>query len=116
MKKNTKVKMTVQEKREKENEVFKLILSTISLCLIMFLLLYVYHTVLPDILAGYEEKGNMEHTAWLVEYSAYLPPVIVMAVLLTVLYRDKKHYIPVKTQRNKALIGGIVAALWDMCF
>lgn len=110
MKKNVKVKLTVQEKQERSNEIFKLILSAISLCLVMFILLYVYHTMIPDILAGYEEKGNMEHTAWLVKYSAYLPPVIVMAVMLTVLYRDKKYYVPVKTQKNKALIVGIVAA------
>ena len=108
--KKTKLKMTVQEKQERSNELFKLIVCAISLCIIMFLLLYVYHTTLPHILAGYEEKGNMEHTAWLVKYSAFLPPVIIISVLLTVLYRDKKYYVPVKTQRNKALIVGIVAA------
>ncbi len=101
-------KNTASEKQAQANAIYKVIVCAIALCVIMGIMLAIYNSTVPDILAGFEEEGNMEHTAWLVHYGSYLPPVIVIAVILTFFYSFGTTYVPVKTQRQKALIVAIV--------
>lgn len=103
-------KNTVSAKQETESSVYKLIICAIALCIIMGIMLAIYNSTVPDILAGFEEEGDMEHTAWLVRYGSYVPPVIVIAVILTCFYSIGGAYVPVKTQKQKAIIVGVVFA------
>lgn len=103
-------KNTVTEKQMAANAIYKMIVCAVALCIIMGVMLAIYNSVVPDILAGFEEEGDMEHTAWLVHYGSYVPPVIVIAVILTCFYSFGGAYVPVQTQRHKSIIVGIVFA------
>ena len=85
-----KQKNTLSAKREEQNSLYKAIVCAMALCIIMAIMLAIYNATVPDILAGFDEKGNMEHTAWFVRYAAYIPPVIVIAVILTCFYSSKE--------------------------
>lgn len=87
--------------------IFKLIICATVLCLAMGIMLVLYNATVPDALEYFDKEGKMEHTAWLVKYGSYLPPVIAIAGLLTSMY-SFGVYVPVKTQKHKAAIITIV--------
>lgn len=95
-------------KRPLINRIIKIAIFSLLLCLVMYMLLAHYLETVPTKIAELEEEGNMTNTIWLVRYSSYLPPVIVVAILLTLFYKFGNSYIPVKTQRDKALIVTLV--------
>ena len=92
------------------NQISKVVVLCIVCCILMGVMLAMYKGIIPDALAEYEEKGKMEHTMWLVRYASLLPPVIVIAVLLTVAYSFRSQYVQVMTQRHKAIIVGVTFA------
>ncbi len=98
--------------RAQAARILRLIALAILACLIMWGALTVYLDNVPDKIAELEEKGNMNNTIWLVEYGSLLPPVIAVAVALTVGY--KLGYVKVKSQREKALII-LIAILFTYC-
>lgn len=108
MKMGNKNKIT--KRQAKTNAIYKMILCAITLCIVMAIMLAIYNGTVPAKLAEYEAEKNMEHTAWLVHYGSYVPPVIVIAVVLTCFYSYGATYEPVITQKRKAIIVGIVFA------
>ena len=100
-------KNKLKEKQTRTQELYRLIVSAIVLCIVMAVMLAIYVAIIPDALAKYESEGDMEHTAWLVKYASYLPPVIVVAILLTCFYSNAS-YVPVRTQKDKATVVAIV--------
>ena len=99
----------IKQKEDMANAIVRVVLCSVGLCIVMLLMLMLFKKYVPEALLKYEEKGNMEHTAWLVKYGACLPPVIIIVGLLTACYPERK-YVPLKTQRDKAIIIAIVAA------
>ena len=85
----------------------RLIACAVLLCIAMSAMLAIYNSLIPKTLLGFEEKGNMENTAWLVKYASYLPPVIVLALIVSAIYFKKEDYIPVTTQKHKAIAVGV---------
>ena len=55
-----------------------------------------------DKIAELTEKGKMDNTIWLLRYTSLLPPVILVAIMLTVGYR--LGYVRVSSQIDKAII------------
>ncbi len=80
----------------------KIVIFSAVLCLVMALLLSIYLKTVPSKITELTEKGKMDNTIWLVKYGSLLPPMIVVAVILTILY--KFGYVKVETQRDKAVI------------
>lgn len=103
-------KNAITERHAKTNAIYKMILCAIALCIIMTVMLAMYNSTIPAKLAEFEKDGKMEHTAWLVHYGSYVPPVIVVAVVLTCFYSYGAPYEPVVTQKRKAIIVGVVFA------
>lgn len=99
----------INEKDAMANAILRVVLCCVGLCILMTILFALFKGIIPDKLAEYDKKGNMEHTAWLVKYGSYLPPVIIMVGILTACY-PKSCYVPVKTQRNKTIVIGVVSA------
>lgn len=98
------------ERTRKTNDLIKITLCTIGLCAAMLILIFLHDNALPEIIESIEDKGKMEETVWAVERLAYLPPSIVTVVTLYFAYSNKKSYVPVTTQRQKALIVAILMA------
>ncbi len=109
MKKQNLKKKDFTAREDMANEQFKLVICIIALCILMGVLLYAYNSTIPDKLIELGAEKDMEHTEWFVRYASLLPPVILAASLLTLFYSNKDKYVPVKTQRQKAWITGIVA-------
>ena len=104
-------KDSVAQRQARTNEIYKIIVCAVALCIIMAIMFAIYNSTVPAKLAEFEADGKMEHTAWLVHYGSYVPPVIVVAIILTCFYSTKgSEYVPVKTQRQKAIIVGAVFA------
>lgn len=100
---------TVTEK-ERYGQISKIVILCIAGCILMGVMLSLYQNNVPEILAEYEEKGKMEQTAWFVKYASLLPPVIVLAILITAVYSFGSPYVPVRTQYDKAIIVGVTFA------
>ncbi len=100
---------TINDK-ERFGQISKIVILCIACCILMGIMLSLYQNNVPDALAEYEEKGKMEQTAWLVSYGSLLPPVIIIAIVITVAYSFGSPYVPVRTQYDKALIVGITFA------
>lgn len=98
------------ERTRKANALIKTTLCSIGLCVAMLILILVYANAMPSIIDSIEEKGEMKETVWLVERLAYLPPAIITVVTLYFVYSSKKSYVPVVTQRQKALVVAILMA------
>ena len=86
----------------------RIILFSLLLCGIMCATLAAYVNIVPDKLAQLAEKGNMDNTIWLVRYTSYLPPIIILAMVLTFGY--KFNYVKIESQREKSIIIVIVTA------
>lgn len=82
--------------------ILKFIALAALACLVMWGALKLHLDVVPEKIAELEEKGNMDNTIWLIEYGTIIPPVIAVAIILTVGY--KLGYVKVASQREKALI------------
>ena len=100
----------IQNRMEAENAVFKLIICTVILCVIMSVMFAVYNSTVADTIAELEENGKMENMIWLVRYGSCLPPVIIVAIILTCFYSFGGHYTPVITQKHKAIVVGVTFA------
>ena len=87
--------------------IIKIVVFSLVLCFVMCACLAWYFTKVPETL-HYLEEEKRPNTQWLVQYGSVLPPVILCAILLTLFYKFGKSYIPVSTQRDKAVISGIV--------
>ena len=92
--------------------ILKIIALALLACLIMWGALTVYLDTVPAKIAELGDKGNMDNTIWLVRYGSLLPPVIIVAIMLTIGY--KFGYVKVKSQREKALIV-FMAMLFTYC-
>ena len=103
-------KEIVSSEKERLGQIGKIVILSIACCVLMGVMLALYQNNIPDILAEYEEKGKMEHSAWFVQYASLLPPVICVAILITVAYSRGSRYLPVRTQYDKAIIVGITFA------
>ena len=106
-------KNKLSEKNKMANGILKVALCIVGLCAVMCIMLAIYNNTVPEKLAEYEAKGDMEHTAWLLRYGSYLPPVIAVAVILTAVY-SYGEYLPVKTQKQKAVIIAVVCAFTSL--
>ena len=91
-------------------DVFKLCVCAIALCIIMGVMLGMYQSAVPQKLEEFADKGKMENAAWVVRYGSVVPPVIIVAIILTCFYYDKNKYVPMWTQKEKLYICLIVAA------
>ncbi len=98
----------LKEKEAMANAIVRVVLCAIGLCVLMAVMFSLFKNNVPDKLAEFEKKGNMEHTSWFLKYGACLPPVIILVGVLTACY-PKSSYVPVKTQRDKAIVIAIVA-------
>ena len=96
------------ERTRKNNALIKTTLCSIGLCVLMLILILVYANAMPSIIESIEEKGDMEETIWLVERLGYLPPAIITVLTLYFVYSSKKSYVPVVTQKQKALVVAIL--------
>ena len=96
------------EKRPLVKRIIKIAIFSLLLCLVMCLILTHYIKTVPTKIAELEGEGNMKNTIWLVRYFSYLPPMIVISVLLTLFYKFGNSYMPVKTQRDKTVIVALV--------
>ncbi len=108
MKKEAK-KNNISSKEEIANQQLKLVVCIFTLCLVMCVLLSTYNSTVPEKLAELEAEGDMDNVIWVVTYASLVPPVIIVAIILTGFYSNKEKYVLVETQRKKALISGIVA-------
>ncbi len=84
--------------------ILKIAVFSVILCLVMCLVLVLYVKLVPQKIAELEEKGKMDNTIWLIRYSSLVPPLIIVAVLLTLFYRIGDAYRPIETQRDKTVI------------
>lgn len=98
----------IKEKEAMANAIVRIVLCAIGLCVLMAIMFSLFKNNVPNKLAEFEKKGNMEHTSWFVKYGSCLPPVIILVGVLTACY-PKSCYVPVKTQRDKAIIIAIVS-------
>ena len=98
--------------REKDRmaQISKVIILCIAACILMGAMLALYQKFIPEVLTKLEEEGKMEHTAWFVQYVSLVPPVILLAVFITVSYSFGSTYVPVRTQYDKAIIVGVAFA------
>lgn len=87
--------------------IIKIVVFALLLCGVMCLSLKWYLESVSATLE-YLEEEERPNTLWLVQYGSVLLPVVSVAVLLTVAYRIGNGYIPVKTQRDKAIISSLV--------
>ena len=97
------------ERTNKTNAMIRTSLCAIGLCVAMLILATLYVNLMPEIIDMIEEKGEMKETVWVVERMAYLPPAIVAVLTLYFVY-NKKCYVSVETQKQKALVMGIMMA------
>lgn len=65
---------------------FRIFISTLILCAVMALMLWLYATKGQNVLSALEEKGGMTNLLWVVKHLLYIVPVIVSAIVLTNLY------------------------------
>ena len=100
---------TVREK-DRLNQISKLVILCIVCCILVGVMLSLYQNTITAKITEYEEKGKMEHTVWLIKYGSLLPPVIIIAIVITAAYSFGSPYIPVRTQKDKAIIVGITFA------
>jgi hypothetical protein len=98
------------ERTRKINALIKTTLCAIGLCVAMVALAALYDNVMPNIIGAIENNGEAKETVWAVERLAYLPPSIITVLTLYFVYCNKKSYVPVTTQRQKALVVAIVMA------
>ena len=82
--------------------ILKIVIFSVLACAIMCGLLALYLKYVPDKIAELTEKGNMDNTIWLLRYTSLLPPVILVAIMLTVGY--KSGYVKVSSQIDKVII------------
>ena len=82
--------------------IIKIIIISALVCIVVAAVLDAYVKLVPEKIAELTEKGNMDNTIWLVTYASYLPPIIIVSVILTILY--KFGYVKVESQRDKAII------------
>ena len=82
--------------------ILKIVIFSVLACAIMCGLLTLYLKYVPDKIAELTEKGKMDNTIWLLRYTSLLPPVILIAIMLTVGY--KLGYVKVSSQIDKAII------------
>lgn len=107
--KKSKSQSNVNSNLNPDRDLFKVIVCAVALCIIMAILLYMYNALVPSKIAELEEKGKMDNVVWIIQYGSHLPPVVLIAVLLSVFYRNKNEYVRIYTQRNMAKISGGVA-------
>ena len=74
------------------------------LCILSMILLHLYANQVQDFIVKVNEKKNMPNVTWLLDHVTILLPVLILAVMLTVIYSNKDKYIPVITQREKTYI------------
>jgi len=91
-------------------DAFKIVLYSAILCLLLLAVLYWQAHGLQDIIQRMEDKGKMPNAIWVAKHGAYIVPIILVTVVLTLLYSDKSKYIPVITQKEKMCIALISAA------
>ena len=89
---------------KKSMDIFKVILCSIALCILMAVMLSVYSSRVPEKVAELEQKGNMDNMIWFVEYSAPILPVIILTAVLYGFYAKKEAYLPVITQKEQGYI------------
>ena len=100
----------MKTEKSKKYDIVKIVIAAVALCIVMAIMFSMYNSIIPAKLAELEEEGDMENTMWLIKYGSYAVPVIVLAVILSLCYRKKGHYIPVISQREKGIVMIIVAA------
>ena len=91
------------ERMKKTDALIKTSLCAIGLCVAMVAMTALYGSLMPGIIESIEAKGEMKETIWVVERLAYLPPSIITVLTLYFVYRNKARYVPVTTQKQKAL-------------
>lgn len=99
------------ERTRKTNALIKTSLCAIGLCVAMVALTALYGNLMPNIIEAIQEKGEMKETIWAVERLAYLPPSVITVLTLYFVYSDKKSYVKVTTQKQKALVVAILMAV-----
>ncbi len=82
--------------------ILKIVIFSVLACAIMYGLLTLYLNFVPEKIVELEEKGKMDNTIWLLKYTSLLPPVILVAIALTVGY--KFGYVKVSSQIDKSII------------
>ena len=96
------------ERMKKTDALIKTSLCAIGLCVAMVAMTALYGSLMPGIIESIEAKGEMKETIWVVERLAYLPPSIITVLTLYFVYRNKARYVPVTTQKQKALVMAIL--------
>ena len=64
----------------------RIFISTLILCVLMALMLWLYATKGQNIFSALEEKGGMTNLLWAVKHLLYIAPVILSAIVLSSLY------------------------------
>ena len=104
-----KDKKTIElERTRRINALIRLTLCSIGLCVAMTVMLVMFYEIVPGIADGFEDKEKMEQTIWTLEHFAYLPPSIVTVLSMYLVYCNKKNYVPVQTQKHKAIVAAIL--------
>ena len=93
-----------------EYDWFKIGLCAVALSVLMVLMFNSYANEVKELIAELSEDGKSPNRVWLVENLFPAIPVLVVAIVLSIFYADKKKYVPVATQREKLIISLIVAA------
>jgi succinate dehydrogenase/fumarate reductase cytochrome b subunit len=94
-------KMTYNKKKLDH---FKIVISTVGLCLLSILIMHLYADKVPEIIEKVNEKGSMANVIWVIERITIVAPVIFLAVALSIFYCNKEKYLPVNTQKEKFYI------------
>ena len=104
-----KDKKTIElERTRKVNALIRLTLCSIGLCVAMTVMLVMFYEIVPGIADSFEDKEKMEQTIWAIEHLAYLPPSIVTVLSMFLVFGNKERYVPVQTQRHKAIVAAVI--------
>lgn len=94
----------------KSMNVFRVIVCSIVVCIVLGFLLYMFHNALPDVIDKLEEEGKMENFIEILKYNSHIPPVIILVGVIALFYAGKDKYIPVGTQKEKLIVSSVAAA------
>lgn len=99
----------MEKNKVKWIDILRVVLCALAVCAMLAAILNWYCNDVPQVIEKLQEEGRMTNTIWLVRYGSVLPPVIAVAVIITLFYCKKSSCVPVRTQKEKAYISLIAA-------
>ena len=95
---------------------FRIAICAALVSAVMIIMFSLNNDQFADLISKIKEKKDSPNLLWLVQHITAAIPTLAATITMCIVYRDKRRYVPIYTQKEKMYISLILVAVTVMMF